>query len=44
MKSSRLNGTGNVSLNGDVGNMCTFLVGNPKGKGLVWRSKCAWVV
>jgi hypothetical protein len=44
MKSRRLNEAGNVSLNGDVGNMCTFLVGKSKGKGPVWRSKCTWVV
>jgi hypothetical protein len=44
MKSRKLNGAGNVSRIGDVGNMCTFLVVKPKGKGSVWRSKCTWVV
>jgi len=32
MTSRRLNGAGNVSLIGDVGIMCTFLVGKSKGK------------
>jgi len=32
MKSWRLNVAGNVSRNGDGGNMCTFLIGKPKGK------------
>jgi hypothetical protein len=44
IKSRRLNGAGNVSPNGDVGNVCAFLVGKPKEEGSVWRSKCTWVL